>query len=663
MKLSNNAGYVTALVSGEKVSEVTTLHQLIAGICRTLENQQVYAGSRVLILLKDDHSLLAALWALLNMGITGVVVNPATNKVSREDVADFGVDTIITDRLCFSHTTEKKIIYIEDIVPVTEHEVPQVFQLNELPLIIYEQAQNPVQISAARLNDIAGKLDQLLASAKVPGIFLSRNLPLSQFITELLWASSRGIPVVSGHPELTDMLKHTVSEQRFDMSFTLFYFGSYIESSDSGRYSLLFDSARFADANGFKAVWTPERHFNEFGGLYPNPSVMSAALAVSTSRVQIRSGSLVSPLHHPVRIAEDWALIDNLSGGRAGLSFASGWQCDDFVFFPDNYPDRHNVMLDQISKVRKFWKGEKLPFKNGLGKEVEISIFPKPVQASIPIWITVSGRVETFVDAGRIGANILTHLLWQDTDELIDKIAAYRKSLSENGFDPRSGTVTVMVHTHLGADNEQIRNKVREPLKNYIRTSTQLIQSMIKTNMEVSSSKELGGRYGTIDNEIPEQYMDELAEIAFNRFFEQAALLGTVEKGKSLLKKLKGYDVDEVACLIDFGLSKEEILHGLNYLKQLQDHYVKPPAHQPVSIIHCTPETLSDPVLADFLSTQNWILTDATADIDPSLSSRLRIISDDPQQDADTSFQISGPELATVNSSDNFNAVISEDFE
>ena len=82
---------------------------------------------------------------------------------------------------------------------------------------------------------------------------------------------------------------------------------------------------KFADEHGFHAIWLPERHFNQFGGLFPNPSVIGAALAMVTRNIQIRSGSIVAPLHHPVRIAEEWAVVDQLSGGRVGLSFASGW--------------------------------------------------------------------------------------------------------------------------------------------------------------------------------------------------------------------------------------------------------------------------------------------------------------------------------------------------
>ena len=105
------------------------------------------------------------------------------------------------------------------------------------------------------------------------------------------------------------------------MKFSLFFFDGDGANVGPNQYRLLIDSAKYADQHGFTAIWTPERHFHAFGGLYPNPSLTSAALSLVTENVQLRSGSVVLPLHHPVRVAEDWAVIDNLSGGRWTNSF------------------------------------------------------------------------------------------------------------------------------------------------------------------------------------------------------------------------------------------------------------------------------------------------------------------------------------------------------
>lgn len=101
------------------------------------------------------------------------------------------------------------------------------------------------------------------------------------------------------------------------MDFSLFYFANN-DTEQQDCYRLLLEGARFADDHGFTAVWTPERHFHAFGGLYPNPAVTGAAVAAVTKRVAVRAGSVVAPLHHPMRIAEEWSVVDNLSNGRAG---------------------------------------------------------------------------------------------------------------------------------------------------------------------------------------------------------------------------------------------------------------------------------------------------------------------------------------------------------
>src|SRR5205807_362890 len=84
------------------------------------------------------------------------------------------------------------------------------------------------------------------------------------------------------------------------------------------KYRTLIEAARFADTHDFAAIWLPERHFTFMGSLYPNPAVLHAALARETKRLRLRAGSVVLPLHDPIRVAEEWAVVDNLSAGRAG---------------------------------------------------------------------------------------------------------------------------------------------------------------------------------------------------------------------------------------------------------------------------------------------------------------------------------------------------------
>lgn len=151
------------------------------------------------------------------------------------------------------------------------------------------------------------------------------------------------------------------------------------DESTGDKYRLLLERARFADQHGFAAVWTPERHFHAFGGVYPNPAVVGAALATITDHIQIRAGSVVLPLKHPIRVAEEWSVVDNLSRGRVGISVASGWHANDFVLAPENYPDRRERMFSQLETLQKLWRGEPVSFRGGAGNEVAVTIHPLPV--------------------------------------------------------------------------------------------------------------------------------------------------------------------------------------------------------------------------------------------------------------------------------------------
>ena len=342
------------------------------------------------------------------------------------------------------------------------------------------------------------------------------------------------------------------------MDFSLFFFAD-SGAAGGGGYRLLLDSARFADANGFSAVWTPERHFHSFGGLYPNPAVTGAALAAITERVGIRAGSVVAPLHHPARIAEEWSVVDNLSNGRVGVSFASGWHARDFALRPENYPDRKNAMVETVDTVRRLWRGETVEFPDGAGEKQPVRIFPAPVQPELPIWITSAGSTETFRAAGRLGAGLLTHLLGQDHETLARNIAAYREALDETYHGTVPGQVSLMLHTMVGTDRDRVREIVRGPFSDYLRSSIDLI---VKTSGLLPP--------GVDPDKLPERDKNFLIAHAFDRYFTGSGLFGSVADGVETVGKLAALGVDEVACLIDFGVPHDAVLASLDHLAELR---------------------------------------------------------------------------------------------
>ncbi len=336
------------------------------------------------------------------------------------------------------------------------------------------------------------------------------------------------------------------------MRFGIFFFSADGSGASAGKYDLLLDCARFADARGFDAVWTPERHFVGFGGLYPNPSVLGAALALATQRIQIRAGSVVLPLHHPIRIAEEWAVVDNLSRGRVAISCATGWHPEDFVMAPEQYASRREVMFRGMNDVRRLWSGESVTFRGVDGKDVEVRTYPRPVQRELPMWVTSSGNADTWVRAGDAGANVLATMGNQSEGELADKVGRYRDARRRAGFDPSSGVVSLMLHTFVGIDDEEVRQIVRAPMSDYLFAHMQQRDSYVQ-----------------IDG-VREEDKRALTELAFEHYFEQASLLGTPEKCSRMIERLERSGIDEVACLVDFGVDAASVLGSLELLDDVR---------------------------------------------------------------------------------------------
>src|SRR5829696_4445622 len=152
-------------------------------------------------------------------------------------------------------------------------------------------------------------------------------------------------------------------------------------------------------------------------------------------------------------------MVDNLSHGRVGISFASGWNPEDFAFFPERYKNRQEVMLAGVRAVQRLWRGETTKAESGNGEEIDIRIYPSPVQPELPVWLTAAGNPKTYMLAGELGANLLTHLLDQDEEQLANKIALYRQERARHGRDAEAGIVTVMLHTFVGADAPLVREQ------------------------------------------------------------------------------------------------------------------------------------------------------------------------------------------------------------
>jgi natural product biosynthesis luciferase-like monooxygenase protein len=398
-----------------------------------------------------------------------------------------------------------------------------------------------------------------------PGVWLAvTSLSFDISVLELFYTLARGFKLVLSSDENRALVasgRAPVSAQKMD--FSLYYWGN-DDGAGPRKYELLLEGAKFADRHGFCAVWTPERHFHAFGGPYPNPSVTGAAVAAVTQNIGVRAGSCVGPLHHPARIAEEWAVIDNLTNGRAALAIASGWQPDDFVLRPQNTPPHNKkAMFDTIDQLRKLWRGEAVSFPTASGEPFNVVTQPRPVSKELPVWVTTAGNPETWKEAGAIGANVLTHLLGQTVDEVGSKIKIYHQALRDAGHDPAQFTVTLMLHTYLASDREKARTVARDPMKDYLRSAAGLIKQYAWAFPAFKKPAGVNNPFDLDLRSLNDEEMDAILDFAFLRYFEDSGLFGTVDDCLARVEELKRIGVSEVACLIDYGIPIEQVLESL----------------------------------------------------------------------------------------------------
>ncbi|SMG39517.1 MupA/Atu3671 family FMN-dependent luciferase-like monooxygenase [Paracoccus sp. J56] len=464
-------------------------------------------------------------------------------------------------------------------------------------------------------------------------------------VLEVFWSLARGLRLVIASEESRLAVSATPAKPRHEvrggMQFSLFYWGN-DDGPGPRKYQLLLEGARFADQNGFVALWTPERHFHAFGGPYPNPSVSGAAVAAVTRNISVRAGSCVLPLHHPARVAEEWAVIDNLTSGRAGLAIASGWQPDDFVLRPENAPPNNKAALAQgVDQLRRLWRGEAVEFPRKDGSMFGVVTQPRPVQKELPLWMTVAGNPDTWVEAGRLGMNVLTHLLGQGIDTVASRIKDYHAALRSVGHDPANFTVTLMLHTCLAEDRETAREIAREPMKSYLRSAAALVKQYAWDFPAFRRPAGMTNPMAIDLGSLPEEELDGILEFAFLRYFEDSGLFGSIKDGVARVEQLKSIGVGEIACLIDYGIAPEQVVAGFPLLARLRAE-VNPHGDQPedgdfsiaaqirrwkVTHLQCTPSMarilVSDPQVAAAMSGLKCVMVGGEA-LPPSLLAEIK---------------------------------------
>jgi natural product biosynthesis luciferase-like monooxygenase protein len=213
-----------------------------------------------------------------------------------------------------------------------------------------------------------------------------------------------------------------------------------------------------AEDLGFDSLWVTEHHFRYFGGMMPSPSVLLAAAAQRTRNMRLGAAVSILPMHNPLRIAEEFAMVDLLSNGRVILGAGRGMHPTEYKVFSADWENAQQRLPEALDIVIRAWTGGEFEWSGKHYSFPKIAVFPKPVQEPHPpIYVTANKDPESLQMIGRRGHHLMT-LPWIATNEIQrPRVEQYWNALREGGHSIEDKDVFVMYPAYIGAGDAEAR--------------------------------------------------------------------------------------------------------------------------------------------------------------------------------------------------------------
>ncbi len=225
-------------------------------------------------------------------------------------------------------------------------------------------------------------------------------------------------------------------------------------ASTAQRLRDLIEEIELADQVGLDVFGVGEHHRRDYA--VSAPAVVLAAAAERTKRIRLTSAVTVLSSDDPVRVFQEFATLDLLSGGRAEIMAGRGSFIESFPLFGydlDDYDELFVEKLDLLLKLREServsWDGAHRPPLNGLG------VYPRPLQHPLPIWVAVGGTPQSVVRAGTLGLPMALAIIGGTPERFAPVVALYRESARRAGHDPDQLPVGINSHLYVAETSQQ----------------------------------------------------------------------------------------------------------------------------------------------------------------------------------------------------------------
>jgi alkanesulfonate monooxygenase SsuD/methylene tetrahydromethanopterin reductase-like flavin-dependent oxidoreductase (luciferase family) len=299
------------------------------------------------------------------------------------------------------------------------------------------------------------------------------------------------------------------------------------------------DQALYAEQLGMHSAWIGEHHFNSLGVL-SCPDLVLSYIAARTSRIRLAPAVTVLPLHHPIRVAEQWATLDLISGGRVDFAAGRGYDRREYAPFAVSFEDNQAIFEEGLAIVRELWAAEGRISHRGTHYHFDdVRITPKPVQRPIPTYVGSFSKLSIEL-AARLGCNLIVapFAAAMSFGGLRQVVDLYQETCVKHGRNP--GRVMCSYFTHF-ADNDAQEQGARARQIRYYR------ECVIPAFPGDPHTAPPSYRY-FID------MVDRLKKVRPEDLTENAVLLGTPQRMTETLKRAEAAGISEVILYVNVGL-------------------------------------------------------------------------------------------------------------
>jgi natural product biosynthesis luciferase-like monooxygenase protein len=315
-------------------------------------------------------------------------------------------------------------------------------------------------------------------------------------------------------------------------------------------YANALEECRLADALGFHTVWLAEHHFSSYG-ICPSLAVLAAAIARETRRVRIGSAVVIAPFAHPLRIAEEWAMVDILCGGRLEFGLGRGYQPREFTGL-DVSMERTRERFDEAFEIiRRAWAGQRVTFSGEFYRVPGVGIHPRPVQQPHPPLWTAAVSPDTFELAGRRGLKILTSPAFTPFDVLRKNYETYRAAYRTAHGTDDGAEICLNKIVHVADSPGAAREDLREPIRWFFRTQADLIADA--TGVPADQYR------------FYQRVRENLLSLSEETALEQAAIVGDADEvADKIHAHVEALGVTHFMCAFSRGgLAHDKALHSM----------------------------------------------------------------------------------------------------